>query len=127
MFWTQLGIVISTVVGAVYGIIRMFAFRARKAFREEFGFHRVLMAFFVIYWFSMLVSYVPFCFEYPHFCSMDFRYIVPTLLTGVVFFSVLYQKLDSWNCRASHWIKGALITLVAVFCVCGTVVYPLYY
>lgn len=127
MFWTQLGIVISTVVGAVYGIIRMFAFRARKAFREEFGFSRVLMAFFAIYWFSMLASYVPFCFEYPHFCSMDFRYIVPTLLTGVVFFSVLYQKLDSWNCRASHWIKGALITLVAVFCVCGTFVYPLYY
>lgn len=127
MFRTQLGIVISTLAGMIYGGCKLFISKCRTAFYEEFGFSRVIMAFFGIYWLSMMASYVPFCFEYPHFCSMDFRYIVPTLLTGVVFFSVLYQKLDSWNCRASHWIKGALITLVAVFAVCGVMVYPLYY
>ncbi len=127
MFWAQLGIVVSTLAGMVYGGFKLFASKCRKAFYEEFSMSRVLMAFFGIYWISMMASYVPFCFEYPHFCSMDFRYIVPTLLTGVVFFSVLYNKLEKWDHKASVWIRSALIALVAVFAVCGTVVYPLYY
>jgi len=127
MFWTQFSIVLSTIAGMIYGGIKLLVSKCREDFYKEFGFSRVLMAFFGFYWLSMMISYVPFCFEYPHFCSMDFRYIVPTLLTGVVFFSVLYQRLETWNHRASHWLKGALLALVAVFSVCGVIIYPLCY
>lgn len=127
MFWAQFGIVLSTLAGMLCSGIRLFAAKSGEAFRREFGFSRTVMAFFGIYWLSIMASYVPFCFEYPHFCSMDFRYIVPTLLTGVVFFSVLYQKLEKWEHKASLWIRSALIALVAVFAVCGVIVYPMYY
>lgn len=40
------------------------------------------------YYFLLMVQYVVFCMAYPHTCSMDFRYITPTLLIGSLFIGI---------------------------------------
>lgn len=127
LFWTNFLIVLATLAGMVYGAVKLFRCKDGGTFREEFGFSRTVMAFFGLYWVSMMVSYVPFCFEYPHFCSMDFRYIVPTLLTGAVFFGVLLKKLQEKQGKAFVAIRSVLVTAVCIFAVCSVCIYPMCY
>ncbi|MCC8168132.1 MAG: glycosyltransferase family 39 protein [Clostridiales bacterium] len=44
--------------------------------------NRHMKIFLGSFYILMLVQYVVFCMAYPHTCSMDFRYITPTLLIG---------------------------------------------
>ena len=39
----------------------------------------------------LMLSYYYFNYKYPYFCTMDFRYIVPTMLTGII---LLVEKCD---------------------------------
>lgn len=127
LFWTNFLIVLATLAGMVCGAVKLFRTKSGNEFKEEFGFSGIVMAFFGLYWVSMMVSYVPFCFEYPHFCSMDFRYIVPTLLTGAVFFGVLLQKLETKKGRVFIALRSILVTAVAIFSLCSVCIYPMYY
>ncbi len=43
-----------------------------------------MMWFKVTLYVVVMVSYVKFCFNYPLICSMNFRYIVPTILVGAI-------------------------------------------
>ena len=79
----------------------------------------------------MLVTYIPFCFSYPHFCSMDYRYLVPTLLTGAIFLAVLLRKMetaDKSTTKGKLLIAGKslLIAAAALFAVCATLIYAMY-
>lgn len=38
----------------------------------------------ILFYVLLVVSYCKFCFNYPLICSMNFRYIVPTILIGVI-------------------------------------------
>ncbi len=60
-----------------------------KALIKAKGSEAVPVRFMVIYWVVLLGSYTMFCFTYPHTCTMDFRYIVPSLLIGAVFSGML--------------------------------------
>ncbi len=74
-------------------------------------------AWFYIFWGTMMASYVIFAFEYPHDCSMDFRYIVPTLLVGCL---AIGEYLRSGK---KEYIKGVLIGITALFCISSSVVF----
>ncbi|MGI6205613.1 MAG: ArnT family glycosyltransferase [Anaerovoracaceae bacterium] len=47
------------------------------------------------YYVLLMVQYVVFCIRYPFTCSMDFRYIVPTLLIGSLFIGILAEHIES--------------------------------
>lgn len=100
----------------------------KDSFLNKISLKREEFLFFVIYLVTILISYVSFCFEYPHFCSMDFRYIVPLLLIGTVFTGIfmeyLDQKKDSVACRVTYGTIQILCAAFAVFAVC---LYPFFY
>ncbi len=50
-----------------------------------------------IIWVTSLVFYVKFCFDFPHFCTMDFRYIAITLIMGVLYVGLMLSKIQSQN------------------------------
>ncbi len=63
------------------------------------------------------VSYVVFCFAYPHICSQDFRYLTLLLPVGAAFLGRSFDRRRSW------WVRGVLVALTGLFCVSAAVVY----
>lgn len=66
-------------------------------------------------WALLMVSYVLFNMKYPFGCTMDFRYIVPTIISGAVFLGLLSDKLPSSNTGKLLLIGFSVI--LGVFCV----------
>ncbi len=125
LFWINVLLVLAFLGGIVYSIYHAVRKKDGCTFYERFGFGRAVLTFLVLYWVCMMGSYVLFCFEYPHFCSMDFRYIVPTLLIGAVFYGVLLRRLGESSRRAAVITRSVLIVCACVFAVCSAAIYPL--
>ncbi len=85
---------------------------------QEQGFRFVL-----IFHAAMVASYVLFCFKYPFTCTMDFRYIVPTLITGAVSAGVFLSGDYKWK----KPLKYAYIAITAVFCLASATFYAISY
>ena len=71
---------------------------------------------FVIFYAVTLALYVKFCFDYPQNCTMDFRYIVPTLLVSGIF-------LGRYGEFANRPARIAVNAVCAVFCVSSVLFY----
>ncbi len=131
LFWMNVIIVIATLIGAGYCLWHLLRKNTEEEFKSAVGFGRIPCAFVLFYWVTMLVTYIPFCFSYPHFCSMDYRYLVPTLLTGAIFLAVLLRKMetaDKTTVKGKLLVggKAILIAAVALFAVCATLIYAMY-
>ncbi len=86
---------------------------------------RNMKIFFGGYYVIMVVQFVIFCFNYPHNCSMDFRYIVPTLLIGSLFLGIMlddFQELKSNN-KAEAVLYYSTCGVIALFCLFSAIVY----
>ena len=133
LFWVNALIVVATLVGMGYCIYKFYRCKDEESFVQSVGIGRMTFLFFMVFWGCMIVSYIPFCFGFPHFCSMDFRYIVPTLLTGAVFLGLLIKFLDTkrgQNTTAGKvcaMAKSVIIAATVIFAVCATMIYPMYY
>ncbi len=74
---------------------------------------------------TYMISYYRFCFSYPYTCTMNFRYILPTMVIGAVSLGLALQQLKSISkqgflvryCRSLSYIA------VAVFCASSWVTY----
>lgn len=132
LFWMNVIIVLATLVGAAYCLWQVFSRKTEEEFKDTMGFGRIPCLFVLFYWATMLITYIPFCFSYPHFCSMDYRYLVPTLLTGAIFLAVLLKRMEKEDVTTPKGklfsaLRGVLIAATALFAVCATMIYPMYY
>jgi 4-amino-4-deoxy-L-arabinose transferase-like glycosyltransferase len=82
---------------------------------------RLAVLSFSFLWVLLMVSFVCFNLRYPFGCSMDFRYIVPTVVTGAAFLGFLSDKLA--GSRAKNGLFAAFCALLAVFCVTSACFY----
>jgi len=87
------------------------------------GEYAVSLRFLGVYFVALVGSYVMFCFTYPHTCTMDFRYIVPTLLIAAVFSGLLINNDE----KRKRPIKYTLFAITMVFCVASVGFYALSY
>ncbi len=95
-------------------------------FVRKNGLSRSSTLFLLLAWAVTLFGYTTFCFKYPFFCSMDFRYIVPTLLLGAVFLGVLLRRLETCT-ASSRFLRALLYSAAAAFCVCSVLLYPFFF
>lgn len=72
-------------------------------------------------WALMLLSFIFFNIKYPFGCTMDFRYIVPTVITGAAFLGLFTDKLS--NSRAGKIIFASLAVILVIFCVSSAAFY----
>ena len=70
-----------------------------------------------------VLSFIYFNVKYPFGCTMDFRYIVPTAITGAAFLGLLYDRLSTGRLR--RLTSSALIAILAVFCISSAVFFIL--
>ncbi len=76
-----------------------------------------LRTWFTVFWVTVVLSYGIFAFTYPHDCSMDFRYIVPTLAVGGVSLACYLKN------GKSLIFKGIITAVAVLFCVGSMAVY----
>lgn len=74
----------------------------------------------------VLLSYISFCLGYPHTCTQNFRYAIPTLLTGGAFLGRFLQEADRRRISALSRGAATFVTLLTlVFCSSSAAVYIL--
>lgn len=110
-------LIAASIAAMVYCLIKKNGFmdRTMKIF---FGFYHILL----------FVNFVIFSFQYPHTCSMDYRYIVPTCVIGAMFIGMLIGKVQEDYPKKSSVRKAIIYSLsgvTALFCLFSTVVYIL--
>ncbi len=85
-------------------------------------------------WGSQLFSFISFNIGFPFACTMDFRYIVPTLLTGAAFIGFLYPEKKSETevpvaaGRTTGFaaaVRCGVFVLAVLFCLVSAVFYML--
>ena len=130
LFWIAVVIAVAAVFAAVFLLVRLLI-KKKDDRSENAGAYPAELLSLVIYTLTILGSYVVFCFEYPHFCSMDFRYIVPLLLTGTVFIALAMKAISAENgdrSKAAVRVSfSVLLVLTVIFSFISVVLYPLYY
>ena len=76
-----------------------------------------------VYHVVMLAAYFRMQAAYPFVCTMDFRYIAPTVVTGAVFLGVLVSR---WTRRGDCWPRAVtrlLAGITAAFATCSAAGY----
>lgn len=74
--------------------------------------------FFAVFYFTMMINFYKMCCDYPFTCTMNFRYITPTVITGALFMGMISDKIISHKTKASGtviYITEAVTLLFAVF------------
>lgn len=85
---------------------------------------RTQKIFFAFYQILLFLNFIVFSFEYPHSCSMDFRYIVPTLVIGAMFIGIFVEQCRKQSKKSfSNAVMGVSIGLTSLFSIFSTVVY----
>ncbi len=74
---------------------------------------------------TYMISYYRFCFSYPYTCTMNFRYILPTMIIGAVSLGLALQQLKSRTKQGFlvRYCRSLSHIAVAVFCISSWVTY----
>lgn len=112
---------------AIISVLLMIIYTIRKSAVLEWD----TKAFFWIFYIVMMFNFYSFCYKYPHTCTQNFRYIIPTVMIGCVFIGAMLN--DSFhNCQRkglSMASKGitllssafVMLSFITYFFVCANV------
>lgn len=96
-------IIISTTAICIFILLK----KIKKISNNSFVTKILLITFFI-----NIVSYYHFNIQYPYICTMDFRYIVPTIFTGIVTVCMVLNEYIKNNI-----IKEIIEYTITLFCV----------
>jgi len=112
LFWTNVILTVLSVFAMVYICIKKL---------ENINY--VLKTFFSVMYIVIVGSYVKFCFQFPHTCTMDYRYIVPTLIIGAVAIGLLVNELDKKQSIIYKKISFGIYVLTLFFAIFSVLTY----
>ena len=140
LLWINIILIAISVAAMVYCVVS-----------ERIHVDIILRLFLLFYQVLNIVNYIVFSIQYPHTCSMDYRYIVPTCVIGAVYIGMLINHIDleilgkrcelydennkmCMDCKMSNeeknvkWllkniVKYAIITISVLFSVYSVTVY----
>lgn len=102
-------IIISTTAICIFILLK----KIKKISNNSFVTKILLITFFI-----NIVSYYHFNIQYPYICTMDFRYIVPTIFTGIVTVCMVLNEYIKNNI-----IKEIIEYTITLFCVLSFVLF----
>lgn len=75
--------------------------------------------FFCVLYAILMINFITFCFQYPHNCSMDYRYIVPTLVIGAMFIAIFAEQCEKnmkdIKYKVMYYVTIGCTTLFSLF------------
>ena len=78
--------------------------------------------FLVSFWLAMILSFYKMAHDYPFTCTMNFRYITPTVMIGCLFIGFALNELKDCGSKA-RYIKYIAEACVLLFSSASTLVY----
>lgn len=112
-------LLISNGVLIVISIIAMIAIIMKTKEKREL----IYGLFFI--WLCQIISYISFNINFPHACTMDFRYIVTTVIVGAIFIGLLCQQIASKKNIVYGIGIGAIYTVITIYAIASMIVYLL--
>jgi len=112
LFWSNVILTVLSLFAMVYVCIKKIE-----------NFNNVMKIFFSVMYITIVGSFIKFCFQYPHTCTMDYRYIVPTLIIGAVAIGLLVNELDKKKSIQYKRISFGIYTVTKVFAVFSVLTY----
>lgn len=104
MMWSSTILYIMGLVSTVKGIVD-----------KKININRRIL--FIISFWSVFISYIIFCFKYPYICTMNFRYIVITLVSGMMMLGLMENNKQ---CMKANNKKKSITTVLFNLCVIVT-------
>lgn len=90
-------------------------------FKKYEGVPKAIKATLYVFYLTIMITYVNFCFTHAHDCTMDFRYIVPTVVIGAAFLGMFISR--ETKSRAVAYIKKGMVAASVAFCVVSSLLY----
>jgi len=112
LFWVNVILVLLSLFAMVYVCLKKL---------ENIDY--VIKSFFVVMYFTIVGSFIKFCFQFPHTCTMDYRYIVPTLIIGAIAIGLLVNELDKKKSIVYKRISYGIWVLTVLFAVSSVLTY----
>ena len=78
---------------------------------------------FAFIWGMLFFSYLSFCLKYPFSCSMDARYIVPTIFICLTFMMMMTERLSQRRPAPGKMMMTVLFILGMLYAVCTVIFY----
>lgn len=105
---------VAIILFSLFCLVRMLTHKHKNA---DKGIKGILLIFYA----TMLVTFTKFCFDYQHDCTMDFRYIVPTVICGMAFIGMfLSEESES---RIKKYVTVAASVICVLFCAASGALY----
>ncbi len=77
--------------------------------------------FFVMFYLTMMINFYKMSYDYPFTCTMNFRYITPTVIIEALFMGIMSDKIITDN--NSKTVIYITETLTLLFAMCSIIVY----
>ena len=121
MYYSSVVLAVCSLVAMVYFTAKVFV--SKRAVTEEQRTQNVFVIFLTAFYCTMVPLYVKFCFDYPHNCTMDFRYIVPTLVITGLFAGMAADRLAAKKTFARRVLLAVLLTVTVLFIASAVIFY----
>jgi len=107
--------IVSLLMMAIAGLLALIAFYyfVRVFFSKKFEMSLMTRGLMIITYVVLFTSYVQFCVNYPHQCTMNFRYIIPTIIPPAL-------ALGMWMQEKQEKKHVIIKCVVAFYAVCGS-------
>lgn len=118
LFYSALILVVISLIGAVYLVVKAIK---NKKINEYFSVSELY--FILICHIVIVFSYIKFCFEFAHFCTMDFRYIAMTVVFGALYLGLLMNGREKNNKMFDKVLNYSVVTTLVLFAVSSIALY----
>ena len=65
----------------------------------------------------LIISYVSLCFKYPHNCTMNYRYIIPTIIFPCLAYAAFFSQIEDKRLKRLQYLSEVFIVFFAVLSV----------
>ena len=110
LFFSTLLFYINLVL-VVMALISMFSL----IFRRKNAVDRLEKVFWITLFVTVFGSYIRFCFSFPHTCTMNVRYAMPLIVTGIISLGVYMQRKQGEFQAAISLSAAVLIPVFSLF------------
>lgn len=118
LFYSAAILAVLSVASVVYLLVD--AFKNRQAERD---FKKSELVFTLICALTLIFSYIKFCFDYAHFCTMDFRYIAMTVIFGALYIGLLLKHMQKNNKMFGKVLTVSIIVLTVLMAISSVAIY----
>ncbi len=87
---------------------------------KKCGMNRLWKAFWAVFYFFTMFVFYKSCYDYPYVCTMNYRYITPTLVVTVLFLGFFMQSVSERG-KGGVIVNKAISLLTTVFCVLSVI------